>query len=81
MFPEYNRRSGRLYSLNDHIVDCLLRSENATGATDGGVTDDERKTLPSETSREVLAKDSERDGRHAVQGIGQRDRLNAARRP
>src|SRR5262245_7738059 len=24
-FPEYNRRSGRLYSLNDRIVDCFLR--------------------------------------------------------
>ena len=31
MFPEYNRRSGRLYSLNDRIVDCFLRSENSTG--------------------------------------------------
>ena len=31
MFPEYNRRSGRLYSLNDRIVDCFWRSENATG--------------------------------------------------
>jgi len=47
MFPEYNRRSGRLYSLNDRIVDCFLRSENATGA----VEDD----LPSTTSPEVLA--------------------------
>jgi thiosulfate dehydrogenase len=32
MFPEYNRRSGRLYSLGDRVVDCFLRSENATGA-------------------------------------------------
>src|SRR3989475_7968763 len=47
MFPEYNRRSGRLYSLNDRIVDCFLRSENGTG----GVEDD----LPSPTSPEVLA--------------------------
>jgi thiosulfate dehydrogenase len=31
MFPEYNRRSGRLYSLNDRIVDCFWRSENGTG--------------------------------------------------
>src|SRR5258708_4478134 len=31
MFPEYNRRSGRLYSLTDRIVDCFLRSENSTG--------------------------------------------------
>ena len=32
MFPEYNRRSRRLISLGDRIVDCFLRSENATGA-------------------------------------------------
>jgi len=24
MFPEYNRRSGRLYSLGDRIVDCFI---------------------------------------------------------
>ena len=47
MFPEYNRRSGRLYSLGDRIVDCFLRSENATGA----VEDDP----PATTSPEVLA--------------------------
>jgi len=48
MFPEYNRRSGRLYSLNDRIVDCFLRSENATGTAAPA-------SLPSTTSREVLA--------------------------
>jgi thiosulfate dehydrogenase len=47
MFPEYNRRSGRLYSLGDRIVDCFLRSENATGSIE-----DE---LPATTSEEVLA--------------------------
>src|SRR5689334_24914971 len=31
MFPEYYRRSGRLYSLGDRVTDCFLRSENATG--------------------------------------------------
>src|SRR4029450_3552435 len=60
MFPEYNRRSGRLYTLNDRIVDCFLRSENATGMIDaaGGATDgsDEGlETLPTTTSKEVLA--------------------------
>jgi thiosulfate dehydrogenase len=56
MFPEYNRRSGRLYSLNDRIVDCFWRSENATGtltpaeASTGGMSG-----LPTPTSREVLA--------------------------
>ncbi len=48
LFPEYNRRSGRLYSLGDRVVDCFLRSENATGA----LTADE---LPMQTSPEVLA--------------------------
>ena len=47
MFPEYNKRSGRLYSLGDRIVDCFLRSENATGASQ-----DER---PATASKEVLA--------------------------
>jgi len=47
MFPEYNKRSGRLYSLGDRIVDCFLRSENATGLGEGD--------LPTTTSKEVLA--------------------------
>src|SRR6266446_3870927 len=47
MFPEYNRRSGRLYSLTDRIVDCFLRSENATGE----LQDD----MPTTGSPEVLA--------------------------
>jgi len=49
MFPEYNRRAGRLFSLGDRITDCFLRSENATGGT---LTTDE---LPTPTSSEVLA--------------------------
>ena len=57
MFPEYNRRSGRLYSLGDRIVDCFLRSENATGMIDEGqrAGDSEHEALPSLTSKEVLA--------------------------
>ncbi len=46
-FPEYNRRSGRLYSLNDRVVDCFLRSENATSAIEA--------VPPTPTSKEVLA--------------------------
>jgi thiosulfate dehydrogenase len=46
-FPEYNRRSGRLYSLGDRVVDCFLRSENATSGVDA--------VLPTTTSKEVLA--------------------------
>jgi thiosulfate dehydrogenase len=47
MFPEYNRRSGRLYTLNDRIVDCFVRSENGTGAIGA--------EPPTTTSKEVLA--------------------------
>ena len=32
MFPEYNKRAGRLYTLADRVVDCFNRSENATSA-------------------------------------------------
>lgn len=49
MFPEYNRRAGRLFSLGDRITDCFLRSENATG---GSLLPEE---LPTPTSSEVLA--------------------------
>jgi thiosulfate dehydrogenase len=58
MFPEYNRRSGRLYSLGDRIVDCFLRSENATGSVQSvarGTDGEEGEILPSTTSTEVLA--------------------------
>jgi thiosulfate dehydrogenase len=56
MFPEYNRRSGRLYSLNDRIVDCFWRSENATGTIEeGGSGARVEEQLPTPTSKEVLA--------------------------
>ena len=32
VFPEYNRREGRPFSLEDRIVGCFMRSENGTGA-------------------------------------------------
>jgi thiosulfate dehydrogenase len=47
MFPEYNNRAARLISLPDRVVDCFMRSENATGRG----SDD----LPSTGSKEVLA--------------------------
>jgi thiosulfate dehydrogenase len=31
VFPEYNKRSGRSFTLEERIVGCLLRSVNATG--------------------------------------------------
>jgi thiosulfate dehydrogenase len=49
MFPEYNRRSGRLFSLGDRITDCFLRSENTAG---GPLSEAD---FPTPTSREVLA--------------------------
>lgn len=55
MFPEYNRRAGRLISLADRVVDCLLRSQNATGRLPDGDTSRLSPTLPAPTSREVLA--------------------------
>jgi thiosulfate dehydrogenase len=59
LFPEYNRRAGRLISLGDRIVDCFLRSENATGRLerngDGHHPQEDLDALPSPTSREVLA--------------------------
>jgi thiosulfate dehydrogenase len=48
LFPEYNRRAGRLITLVDRIVDCFLRSENATGLADADA-------LPSPADKEVLA--------------------------
>jgi thiosulfate dehydrogenase len=55
MFPEYNRRSGRLYSLADRIVDCFWRSENATGTVERATRQAAADMLPSPTSKEVLA--------------------------
>jgi thiosulfate dehydrogenase len=52
MFPEYNRRSGRLYTLNDRIVDCFLRSENAAGAQ---LASQDSASMLTTTSKEVLA--------------------------
>ena len=49
LFPEYNRRAGRLFSLGDRIAECFLRSENTTGGT---LSPEE---LPTPTSPEVLA--------------------------
>jgi thiosulfate dehydrogenase len=47
MFPEYNNRAARLISLQDRVVDCFMRSENATGRGTGD--------LPSTGAKEVLA--------------------------
>jgi len=36
VFPEYNKREGRLFTLEDRIVGCFMRSENATGVRTPG---------------------------------------------
>ena len=36
MFPEYNNRAGRRFSLEDRIVGCFYRSENAVHGPDNG---------------------------------------------
>src|SRR5262245_31525267 len=56
MFPEYNNRAARLISLADRVVDCFLRSENATGRSGIGESEStEPEELPTPTSKEVLA--------------------------
>ena len=48
LFPEYNRRAGRLFSLPDRVVDCFVRSENGAAGGEG-------VELAQPTDREVLA--------------------------
>ena len=35
VFPEYNKREGRPFSLEDRIIGCFMRSENGTGIAGG----------------------------------------------
>ncbi|MFI5253290.1 MAG: c-type cytochrome [Bacteroidota bacterium] len=53
-FPEYNKRSGRLYSLEDRIVDCFKRSIDAS-KNDSLHNGDLDLFIPSTSSEEVLA--------------------------
>ena len=57
VFPNYNKRAGRLVSLEDRIVGCFLRSQNATGALPSGGSGGRGSVapLPSSESPEVLA--------------------------
>jgi thiosulfate dehydrogenase len=52
VFPEYNNRAGRLFTLEDRIVGCFTRSENATGILLKGGTEEH---LPVPESKEVAA--------------------------
>src|SRR5205823_2435443 len=63
MFPEHNNRAARLISLPDRVVDCFLRSENATGR------DDEHP--PTTASKEVLAVTSYLTWLSRGYGVGQ----------
>jgi thiosulfate dehydrogenase len=47
VFPEYNARASRLISLADRVVDCFMRSENASGVAGS--------QPPTPSSKEVLA--------------------------
>ena len=38
VFPEYNKRAGRMFTLEERIVGCFMRSINATGSRYGNVT-------------------------------------------
>src|SRR5262249_11308974 len=56
VFPGYNRRSGRLFSLDDPLVGCFLRSRDRPsrrGQPD--VNAAPREMLPSPTAKGVLA--------------------------
>jgi len=52
LFPEYNKRQGRMISLEDRIVGCFERSMNATGRLKNG---SRGVTRVSATEPEVLA--------------------------
>ncbi len=48
-FPEYNKRSGRMFSLEERIIGCLLRSVNATGTRDQSVVTRHENELTGST--------------------------------
>lgn len=54
MFPEYNRRAGRDFTIEDRIVGCFFRSQNATGTLSGEFLPDD-EALPSPDTPEVQA--------------------------
>jgi thiosulfate dehydrogenase len=59
MFPEYNNRAARLISLGDRVVDCFLRSENATGrlAADTAAAEGEQDRNPGDAALSTSAKE------------------------
>jgi thiosulfate dehydrogenase len=55
LFPEYNKRSGRTFTLEERIIGCFMRSENATGVARSTVSADKNASLPRPESKEVVA--------------------------
>ena len=69
MFPEYNNRAGRMFSLEDRIVGCFYRSENSVRGRDNGGLEglrpvgaplqvsagNEEPLLPDADSEEIVA--------------------------
>ena len=55
VFPEFNKRSGRLFSLKERIVGCFMRSENATGVRTQVAERDRSNSFPDTTAEEVAA--------------------------
>jgi len=47
VFPEYNKRAGKIFSLEDRIVGCFLRSENSGAHPDSILTSKEIRALAS----------------------------------
>jgi len=55
VFPEYNKREARSFTLEDRIVGCFMRSENATGMRQGGAKAGHGEAGPDTASAEVAA--------------------------
>jgi thiosulfate dehydrogenase len=55
MFPEYNRRAGRDFTIEDRIVGCFFRSQNATGRITAAEPTTDDSVLPRPETPEVQA--------------------------
>ena len=55
VFPEYNKREGRIFSLEDRIVGCFMRSENATAFRADTPSGGTFRTFPDTSAEEVAA--------------------------
>ena len=55
MFPEYNKRAGRLFTIEDRVVECFKRSIDAAKFETVPRAEVEKNPGPTSQSREVLA--------------------------